>query len=295
MRDDFAIIIPSYNRLDILKKNTLKMLDDYNYTGKWYVVVDDGDPQLEKYKEEIPEDKLKIFHKPDYYDYYDTCYNGKIYNSKLYALAFIQGKLVNDLDLNYYIIIDDDIPHFTIRKAYKNKLISKKLKDYQFEGFINIFIEFLKNTPYSILNTELNIKLFGGLDSKIFEIGYKYALNGMYFIKKEKIPYKFYNVFDEECCSIQLNALRQKYEITVPLLFHDTISFKDNNTRNDGGNSSLFNKFGNSINWIRAFSMLMTCPNNVESISHVNKIHIVSANKNMLNFYPMIIDERWKK
>ena len=51
MRDDFAIFIPSYDRCEMLIDKTLHMLKKYNYSGKWFVVVDDNDPQLKTYKE----------------------------------------------------------------------------------------------------------------------------------------------------------------------------------------------------------------------------------------------------
>lgn len=48
MRNDFAILILSHGRPD--KLYTLKALEKANYTGKWYIVIDDEDETENEYR-----------------------------------------------------------------------------------------------------------------------------------------------------------------------------------------------------------------------------------------------------
>ena len=61
MRNDFAIFILSHGRADNIK--TIKALQQSNYSGKYYIVCDDEDVQLQKYKENYGEDKVLVFSK----------------------------------------------------------------------------------------------------------------------------------------------------------------------------------------------------------------------------------------
>ena len=47
MLNDFAVFILSHGRADNIK--TLKMLEDGNYTGDWYIVIDNEDKTADRY------------------------------------------------------------------------------------------------------------------------------------------------------------------------------------------------------------------------------------------------------
>ncbi len=52
MRDDFAIFILSNKRAN--RVHTITSLMESNYTGKWYIVVDNLDDTIEEYKNIFP-------------------------------------------------------------------------------------------------------------------------------------------------------------------------------------------------------------------------------------------------
>ena len=287
MRKKFAIIIPSYDRVNVLLTHTLKMLKDYNYNGKIYVIVDDSDPQLEKYKEHIPEEQLYIFHKPDYYDYYDTCYNKKKIETKLYALGFID-ELVNDLNLDYYYIIDDDIKEF---QALKEKV------NLNFNEIINFLIDFMDNaksidclgfSPVGVYNNIGNV----GNTSIV-----NYDMIGNYFFRKNH-KLDFISSLNEEKGTIAKNLEIGNLMFTI--LLHD---YKFGYTGIDwyffekdddiGGNSKMYTYFSKNFynyKYIELLFTLMVRPNYFNYIKLNNKI---SANSHFKS--PKIIDERWKK
>ena len=297
MRDDFAIFIPSYDRCEILKQKTLHMLKEYNYSGKWYVVVDDNDPQLEIYKEKIPEEHLLIFHKPDYYDYYDTCYNKKNIEAKLYPVAFIDD-ISKKLDLKYYLMLDDDITKFLFRYNDNGKLLSKDLNYKTFEKFLTYYTDFLNDTCYSVISFDISDLLVGGVQNILMKNGYNYNLSGI-CMKKVNSDFKFCNVFNEIAASLQLNALKGNYVITLPYVFFNTkFIVKDEYTiykRDRGGCEKQYGIQG-TVPYNNVLIILMVAPSFFLYMELVNdKINTVKKKMKKKNYYPKIIDYRWKK
>ena len=62
MRNDFAVIIPTHGRHD--RVFTIDSLRKSGYTGNFYLLCDDEDKQLDKYKAKYG-DKVMVFRKDD--------------------------------------------------------------------------------------------------------------------------------------------------------------------------------------------------------------------------------------
>ena len=98
MRDDFAIFIMSYNR----PKNiaTLRTLEKAKYSGKYYIIVGDDDPQLSVYQD-IYGDKICVFNKQNIENSFDTYDNGGSNKCIVYARNYC-FKLAQKLGLKYF-------------------------------------------------------------------------------------------------------------------------------------------------------------------------------------------------
>lgn len=83
MRNDFAVFILTHGRAD--RMYTMEMLKKGNYTGKWYLILDDMDDQLEQYKEKFGADHCIVFDKEAAYKRTDTMDNFHTMNVILYA------------------------------------------------------------------------------------------------------------------------------------------------------------------------------------------------------------------
>ena len=59
MRNDFAIFILSHGRADIVR--TVDTLRRANYSGKWYLVLDNEDDQIPEYIKQFGENHILIF------------------------------------------------------------------------------------------------------------------------------------------------------------------------------------------------------------------------------------------
>lgn len=60
-KDDFAVFILSHGRPDSV--HTLKTMEKENYTGKWYIVIDNEDKQAEEYYKKFGKEHVKMFDK----------------------------------------------------------------------------------------------------------------------------------------------------------------------------------------------------------------------------------------
>lgn len=59
--DDFAVFILTHGRPDTI--HTLDTLKRGNYTGKWYLVIDNEDKQAERYYEKYGKERVIMFDK----------------------------------------------------------------------------------------------------------------------------------------------------------------------------------------------------------------------------------------
>ena len=70
MKYKFAVFILSHGRPD--KVYTLKQLQKNNYTGDWYIIIDNEDAQREEYIKNFGKDKVVIFDKAAIAEKFDT-------------------------------------------------------------------------------------------------------------------------------------------------------------------------------------------------------------------------------
>ena len=71
MRDDFAIFILSHGRANNIF--TVKSLKRENYTGKWYIIIDNEDKQQDLYISKFGKEHVVIFDKLEKSKHVDTC------------------------------------------------------------------------------------------------------------------------------------------------------------------------------------------------------------------------------
>lgn len=124
MRDDFAIFICTHGRPD--KQLTLKALLESNYTGKYYLVLDDTDKTIQRYIDNYGADKIIVFDKNHYINTVDTASNNPSYKCILYAKCAVED-IAKELNLSCFVIADDDLITFYLRWAEGKVLRSSKI------------------------------------------------------------------------------------------------------------------------------------------------------------------------
>ena len=281
----FTIFIMSYNRCDFLFNKTLKLLKKYEYTGDWYVVVDDNDPQLDKYKKRIPENKLLIYNKKEIGSTFDNMDNFGIQHVVAYPRNFI-NQIVKTMDYDYYLVLDDDY----IALAYKKddyEILREKPAPKKIDKIIEYMIEFLENSNIHTVCLAQAGDYIGGMNSNMIIKGYSRKCMNSFFAKKET-NLDFIGHINEDVNTYIYYGSLGKVFLTYGRLF-----FRQEQTQlNKGGMSEIYINNGT---YLKSFYSKMIMPSCIDIVpmgqNHLRIHHNVKWN----NCVPMIIDERWKK
>lgn len=110
--DDFAALILTHGRPD--QVITLDALSRAGYTGRWYLVVDDGDATLPGYIARYGQDRVLVFSKADVAKTMDLADAGGSDACVVFARNACDG-LAAQLGIARYIQLDDDYRLFAYR------------------------------------------------------------------------------------------------------------------------------------------------------------------------------------
>ena len=129
---DFVILIISNCRPDDQK--SLASILKCNYTGDWYIVLDNEDKTTDRYIQNYGREKIIIFDKKKYFDLSDKCDNFPSRNIALPARNACPD-IARSLNKKYFYVLDDDILNYSI-KVYS--------------AFLSIFLINLAGFPATI-------------------------------------------------------------------------------------------------------------------------------------------------
>lgn len=117
--NNFAAFILCHENPD--KVVTWKSLEKYGYTGKKYIVLDDGDRCIEEFKSKFGAENVLLFSKDYAETLFDVMDNGTNRGCAVYARAAIPI-LAKEVGCKYFIVLDDDYVEFQYRYEEDNKL-----------------------------------------------------------------------------------------------------------------------------------------------------------------------------
>lgn len=142
MRDDFAVLILTHGRAD--KMLTLRcVLQAGNYTGKWYMVLDNEDDQIDEYVRRFGKEHIVVFDKQAVDDWTDTADNFHEHRAIIYARnqSFY---IARELGLKYFLMLDDDFTGLHHKYPCGNRLIAKKCT--HLDRIFEDMIQYLEST-----------------------------------------------------------------------------------------------------------------------------------------------------
>ncbi len=169
MRDDFAVFILTHGRPDNIQ--TLKTLIKGNYTGKYYLLVDDEDSTLDEYIAKYG-DKVCVFHKENNFDLGDNLTEYKAVPVYARNEAF---RIARELGLKYFLELDDDYKRFGIKYEGDKKLKTIDVKD--FDTLFEATVSFLEETKITCLAYAVEGDYIGGLEGRFKQGMYQNARN----------------------------------------------------------------------------------------------------------------------
>jgi hypothetical protein len=142
---NFAVFILTHGRADSVY--TFKTLRQQGYTGKIYLLCDDEDKQIAKYKNLYGEDTVIVFKKQDAIDITDSGDNFKKRNSVVFARNW-NFKVAGDLGLTHFWQLDDDYTRFDYSLNAEMQYTTSNNKIGKLDDLLEAMIDFMDTTPF---------------------------------------------------------------------------------------------------------------------------------------------------
>lgn len=175
LRKDFAVFILTHGRPN--KMLTLDTLKKCNYTGKWYLIVDDEDKTIGEYIEKYGKDKVIVFDKYLASKTFDICDTFSDRRAVVYARNAC-FTIAEKLGLSYFLQLDDDYTEFRFRIEKDGVL--KSIYCRHIDEVFEAMLEFLDVSNCKTVALAQTGDFIGGTGSNVF---------------KKKLPRKAMNSF----------------------------------------------------------------------------------------------------
>jgi len=280
--NDFCIFILTHGRPDNIK--TIDALQKSNYTGKFYIIIDDEDATSEKYFQKYG-DKVIMFSKSEIEKKFDTGDNFENRGSAIHARN-VCFELAKKVGVKYFMQLDDDYSAFEFR-IYKNfKSVPKNIKC--LDDVINAVLKFYKKINAETIAFAQGGDFIGGAQNNFAKNPNlrRKAMNS--FICSVDRPFKFQGTMNDDVNTYTQLGSTGKLFFTIP-----TLSIVQTTTQaSKGGITELYLQNGT---YVKSFYSVMYSPSSVK-ISMMGDTHRRIHHKiNWNNTTPCIIDENLKK
>ena len=281
MRDNFAIFILTHGRPH--KQYTIKTLKKCNYTGKYYLVIDTEDKDADEYKR-LYGDKVLQFDKRDISRLFDTADTFDDRRAIVYARN-VCWQLARQLNLDYFLELDDDYTNFRFRKNENGVL--KTIHCRHLDDVFEAMLDFLDTTKASTVALAQTGDFIGGITSTVHKAGLSRKAMNSFFCRTDT-PLVFTGRVNEDVNTYVSQGSKGKLLFTVAECSLDQLQTQSN----QGGMTELYLDSGT---YVKSFYSIIFNPSCVKigmmGVSN-KRIH----HKIYWNFCtPKIISDKHKK
>ncbi len=207
-REDFCIFILSNGRPD--RVYTYKCFERAGNTAGIFIIVDDQDKMVDKYRAKFGQDKVIQFCKSDIHKVIDTGDNFDGMGSTIYPRKAFWD-IARNLGYRYFMQLDDDYTDFQYffdsQGKYKYRLARKTLRK-----MIKTMFEYFKSIPAMTLAMSQGGDFIGGGKVQLCRLRRK-AMN-IFLCDTEK-PWDMYGRRNEDVTAYVLGNLRGQLFLTV--------------------------------------------------------------------------------
>lgn len=251
IREDFAILIISHGRPNNMK--CVKTLQKVNYTGKYYIIIDDEDETADEYYK-LFGDKVIMFNKSqldgtfDIMDNFDGRSVPVFVRNVLYDIA-------EGLQLKYFLELEDDTMGFTHRWVEDEKLKAIEIKD--FDKIITNVLDYLDNNPnIDVLAFIQAGDLLGGYERKLWQSKVVRKAMQTFFFRVDN-PIYFQGRFNDD-----VNMYLQYGKLgKIILSIRDIVLITEETQKVSGGITEMYQKYGT---YVKSFYSVMLRPDCVQ-------------------------------
>ena len=247
MRDDFCIFILSHNRAGNVA--TANCLDRYNYTGDWYIVIDDED-DIDPYTAEYDEETIIYLDNDGALPETDRGDNFEKHDTPLYTRNQLWD-LADDLDYEYFMMLDDDYTNFQYR--FNQHFEYDPITTDDLDAYIEPAIEYLETSGVDTLCMTQGGDYIGGSESQMAQAVQtkRKAMNT--FLCKTDRPFKFRGTMNDDVNTYVRAAQYGKLFLTANLM-----SIEQGSTQqNEGGITDLYKAEGT---YMKSFYTILYAP-----------------------------------
>ena len=280
-KKDFAVFILSHERAETIQ--TVDMLIEGNYTGDWYVVIDDKDSQIRRYKERFGKHVL-IFNKKKYADKTDLRDNQTDLRIGVLARNAIID-FAHEMGYAYHLQLDDDYKGFVFRYPKDGKM--KRTKIYDLNKLFDIFIDYLSETDACCITVGVGGDYIGGADNSRYYKGLLRKGMNTFFLKDDKRFYFTMRMNDD----VTTNCVNTMRGMVYLCCLYCMIEMEETQ-KGSGGMTEIYLDAGT---YMKSFYTVMCepscCDIRLMKTSHPRPHH----NINWEHCAPKIIEEKYKK
>jgi hypothetical protein len=279
MKHNFSVFILTHNRAN--KVLTTKALRKSGYTGRIIYVIDNQDPSQEEYKNKFGETDVYVFDKLKAAEMTDTMDNESHQRGVVFARNIV-WQIAKELDIDYFIVLDDDYSEFRHLTDAKGKAHHKNIK--------NLDKIFEAMTDFLIVSNAITVCMGQGGDyigGVGFERPKRKAMNS--FVCAKDRPFKFLGRINEDVNMYVTLGHTGKLMFSIM-----TIALNQMITQtNSGGLTELYLDSGT---YVKSFFSVMCHPSGVKvKMLRGNKHQRLHHSINWNNTVPCIIEPIYKK
>jgi hypothetical protein len=285
---NFAVFILTHGRADSVY--TFKTLRQQGYTGKIYLLCDDEDKQIAKYKNLYGSDTVIVFNKQEAIDLTDSGDNFKKRNSVVYARN-INFKIAADLGLTHFWQLDDDYTRFDYSLNEEMQYTTSNNKIGKLDDLLDVMVDFMETTPFHSIAFAQGGDFIGGEGCTLLsrmrkdEI-YRKVMNS--FLFKVDRPVQFMGRINEDVNMYVEWGRRGVLFMTSPQLRLQQVVTQ----QNSGGLTEIYLELGT---YTKSFYTVMYAPSCVK-ISEVGTTDRRIHHQVMWKYaVPKILDESHRK
>jgi len=278
---DFAVFIMVHGRPD--KMWTYRTLRKCGYTGKIYLVADDLDKTVGKYKE-IYRDELIVFDKIEASKTVDIGDNTGDLRSTLFSANKIFD-LAEERSIEHFFIMCDD--YYELDYMFKDDIKGAK-QTKNADKIFDLMIEYYKTIPAKSIAFAQTGDFIGGIDNGkgTYRFSKRKVMNS--FLCSTKRRFKFMGRMNEDVTTYVNLGTKGDLFLTIPVM---AINQKDTQKTKKG----LTEMYTDNGTYVKSFFSVMYNPSCVKAsmmnANHKRIHHLIKWN----NTTPMIINERYKK
>ena len=251
MKNNFAVLIPSYGRPD--RVYTIETLRKSGYTGRIVIVCDDSDKAIDEYKS-LNSDEVFVFSKSDYAGKFDKMDNFGNMSCVVFARNAMWD-IAKALGLVSFVVADDDYVAFERRITGTGGYFAKRhAHSPDLDAVFSAYNDFLLETSVATVCLAQGGDYIGGAENSKVADGFKVSrkMMNLYFFHADR-PIEFKGTINEDLTSSVTHGVTGGIILTSMM---NSIVQKETQT-NAGGLTELYLSVGT---YVKSFYSVIAAP-----------------------------------